>query len=79
MREVTMFSVFDFNDIEEASVFISQCYRGGNDSVYFENEDLRFVKGGDNSVANISLAGYSLLMGKNPRVLEEYNRWKARK
>ena len=73
---IEMNSVFDFKSVDEVFVFIYQCFKDGNDIVYFTNENLKFVNKGDNSKSNMALICYSVLMGDKPKILTDYMRWK---
>ena len=73
---IEMNSVFDFKSVDEVFVFIHQCFKGGTDIVCFKNEDLEFVKNGDNSKSNVAMVAYSVLMGDKPKILTDYMRWK---
>lgn len=73
---IEMNSVFDFKSVDEVFVFIYQCFKGGNDIVYFTNENLKFVNKGDNSKSNMALICYSVLMGDKSKILTDYMRWK---
>ena len=75
-KRVEMYLIFDFKSVDEVFVFIYQCFKGGNDIVYFKNEDLEFVNNGDNSKSNFAMAAYSVLMGDKPKILTDYMRWK---
>ena len=75
-KRVEMYSIFDFKSVDEVFVFIYQCFKGGNDIVYFKNEGLEFVNNGDNSKSNVAIAAYSVLMGDKPKILTDYMRWK---
>ena len=75
-KRVEIYSIFDFKSVDEVFVFIYQCFKGGNDIVYFKNEDLEFVNNGDNSKSNFAMAAYSVLMGDKPKILTDYMRWK---
>lgn len=75
-KRVEIYSIFDFKSVDEVFVFIYQCFKGGNDIVYFKNEDLEFVKNGDNIKSNVAMVAYSVLMGDKPKILTDYMRWK---
>lgn len=74
-KRVEIYSVFDFKSVGEAFAFIHQCFKEGNDIVHFMNEDLEFVKNGDNSKSNVTMVAYSVLMGDKPKILTDYMRW----